>query len=274
MGRGNKMVGHVAARLCIIAVCASIASCAGAVVAPALSPPKPRVDALLVLPGFGYSRAGEKALRSLAPEMAAQGIDLFVPTYIARSGLNKSRANLQRFIRDHRLNQYDRLHVFAFLAGAWTLNPLVEAQGLPNLATVVYDRSPYQERAPRIADDEMHFLTWVRYGSAVFDLARTAYVPLAVPGLKVGIVVETMPTSFIKGHEQTARSYGPFHFECDAFMQAHDDCVYLRLSHDEFYTRFAEVWPELLAFIRAGRFTDAANRTPPAGDPLADSQSR
>jgi hypothetical protein len=108
----------------------------------------------------------------------------------------------------------------------------------------------------------------------VFDLAKTPYVPLAVSGLKVGIVVETMPTAFIKGRERTARSYGPFQFACGAFMQPHDDCVYFALSHDEMYTRFTEVWPELLAFIREGRFTGTANRTPPSGDPLADSRPR
>jgi hypothetical protein len=31
------------------------------------------------------------------------------------------------------------------------------------------------------------------------------------------------------------------------------------------YARFAEVWPELLSFIRTRRFTDAANRAAPAG---------
>ena len=92
---------------------------------------------MLVLPGFGYSRAGEKALRSLAASMAGEGVELYVPTYIARSGLIESRAKLQRFIRDHRLDRYDRLHVFAFIAGAWALNPLVEGRELPNLATVV-----------------------------------------------------------------------------------------------------------------------------------------
>ena len=32
------------------------------------------------------------------------------------------------------------------------------------------------------------------------------------------------------------------------------------MNHDELYVRFAEVWPELLTFIRTGRFSDAANR--------------
>jgi hypothetical protein len=89
--------------------------------------------------------------------MAGEGMDLYVPTYISRGGLAESRARLQRFIRDNRLERYDRVHVFAFLAGAWTFNPLVEARELPNLATVIYDRSPLQERAPRIADEKLHF---------------------------------------------------------------------------------------------------------------------
>jgi hypothetical protein len=262
-------VGHATARLAILARSACIAACASAVVTPSPSPAKPRSDALLVLAGFGYSRAGEKTLRSLAASMASEGLDLYVPTYVSRAGLIESRAKLQRFIRDHRLDRYDRLHVFAFIAGAWTLNPFVGTQGLPNLATVVYDRSPLQERAPRIAAEKLRFLTWVRYGSPVFDVAKTPYTPLTTPEVKVALMVETTPTSFIERYEKTVRDYGPFRFECDAFMQRYDDCLYLPMNHDELYVRFAEVWPELLAFIRTGRFTSTANRTPPTGDPLA-----
>jgi hypothetical protein len=224
---------------------------------------------MLVLPGFGYGRDGERTLRSLAGAMAGEGMDLYVPTFISRDGLAESRAKLRRFIRDNHLERYDRVHVFAFLAGAWTFNPLVEARELPNLATVIYDRSPFQERAPRIATEKLHFLTWVRYGSPVFDVARTAYVPITAPGVNVALLVETRPTSFIKQHEKAARAYGDFRFDCNAFMQRYEDCAYVAMNHNELYKRFSELWPDLLAFIRTGRFSSAANRTPPAGDPLA-----
>ena len=231
-----------------------------------VTPPASRAEAFLVLRGFGYSGAGERALKTLEPAINAQGMDLHVPDYISRSGLDDSRKKLQRFIQE-RIARYERVHVFAFIAGGWTLNPLVAAGGLPRLATVIYDRSPLQERAPRIADEELHFLTWVRYGSPVFDLARTPYPPLTA-NVKVGLVVETSPTSFIRDHEKTARSYGPFRFDCDAFAQRHDDCIYVNLNHDELYVRFADVWPEVLSFIRTGRFTSAAHRGPPQGDPF------
>ena len=97
-------------------------------------------------------------------------------------------------------------------------------------------------------------------------------MPIAAPGVNVALLVETRPTSFIKRHEKTARSYGGFRFECNAFMQRYEDCLYVAMNHDELYERFPEVWPELLAFIRTGRFSGAANRTPPAGDLLAGSR--
>jgi hypothetical protein len=253
----------VSARLSILALLASLAACVGPIARPSLSPSKPKGDALLVLPGFGYGRGGEEALRSLAPRIASEGVDLYVPTYVTRSGLAASRAKLERFVRDHRLDQYERVHVFAFLAGAWTLNPLLEQRQLPNLASVIYDRSPFQERAPRIAAAKLRFLAWVRYGSTVFDVARTPYVPLTRPDVNVALMVESTPTLFIRRYEKTAREYGPFRFDCGSFLQRFDDCVYLPMNHDELYVRFAEIWPELLTFIRTGRFSDAANRTPP-----------
>ena len=76
-------------------------------------------------------------------------------------------------------------------------------------------------------------------------------------------MVESSATPFIRRYEKTAREYGPFRFDCGSFLQKFDDCVFLPMNHDELYVRFAEIWPELLTFIRTGRFSDAANRTPP-----------
>jgi hypothetical protein len=256
-------------RLAIIAASACLAACAGSGLEPSLAPAAPKTDALLILPGFGYGSEGEKAFHALAVSTAREGVDLYVAPFVTRSGLASSRDKLERFIRENRLDRYQRLHVFAFIAGGWAFNPLVEREGLPNLASVIYDRSPFQERAPKIAASRLRVPAWLRYGSTIFDVARTPYAPLDAPAVKVAIVVESEPTRFIRRHEREARQYGPFTFECNSFRQRHDDCLYLPMNHDELYTRFAEVWPELLSFIRTSRFSEAADRTPPTGDPLA-----
>ena len=92
----------VAGRITVFALSASLTGCVGPIVKHSLSPSQPKGDALLVLPGFGYGRGGQRALRSLTPLAASEGVDLFVPTYLTRSGLAKSRAKLERFIRDNR----------------------------------------------------------------------------------------------------------------------------------------------------------------------------
>jgi hypothetical protein len=249
--------------------CVALAStaCAGALARPSIAARR-HADAFLVLPGFGYGRDGERTFRSLRPVLATEGIDLYVASYLTRSGLASGREKVDAFVRVNQLDRYERLHVFAFLAGAWTVNPLLERDAPSNLATVVYDRSPFQERAPAIAVDKLRVFAWLRYGSTIFDVARTPYPPLTTTRAKVGVLVESLPTSFVKGHAKAAQSYGPFVFACADLHQRYDDCGYMPLDHDALYVRFGEVWPELRAFIRAGRFTSAINRTPPSGDAL------
>src|SRR5688572_10679233 len=115
------MAFRTAVRRRILHICIAatlpIAACAGQI-RPALTPTS-RSEALLILPGFGYGRGAEQTLRALAPAVAAEGFDLYVPSYISRRGLGASREQLRGFVREHRLERYDRLHVFAFIAGGW-----------------------------------------------------------------------------------------------------------------------------------------------------------
>ena len=261
-------------RVAIATLAACLSACAGPALKPSVAPSAPKRDALLIVPGFGYGRGDDTVFRAVSSASSADGVDVYVASYLTRSGLRTSRDKLARFIRDNRLDRYERLHVFAFIAGAWTVNPLAEAGALPNLASITYDRSPFQERAPRIAAASLPLRAWLRFGGTLFDIARTPYTPLRSRGVRVALMVESVPTSFIQKHEAQARKYGPFDLRCDSLAQRYDDCLYLAMDHDAVYTRFADIWPELLAFIRTGRFTDAANRTPPHGDPLARKGTR
>src|SRR5688500_12201774 len=126
----------VVVRLALLVTLAVSGACAGSIARPRTSPWPPATDALLILPGFGYGRDGERSLRALAGPMREAGVDLYVPAYVDRSGLDDSRGKLRRFITEQRLDRYARVHVFAFLAGGWAVNPLLEdAAVLPNLAT-------------------------------------------------------------------------------------------------------------------------------------------
>lgn len=236
----------------LLAVCGCLAACAGPRLTPALSPAPPSRDALLILPGFGYGRGDTNAFRAMQQTAAAAGVDVYVPSYVTRAGLAANRAELERFIRDQRLDRYERVHVFAFIAGAWTVNPLIDRGALPNLATIVYDRSPFQERAPQIAARDLRVPAWLRYGSTIFELARTPYPPLERAGVRVALLVETEPTPFITHHAKDGDAPPADAFECDRMGQRYDACAHVAMNHDELYTRFGELWPSLESFMRSG----------------------
>ena len=229
-------------------------------------PDPPRRDALLVVPGFGYDDKARRVISSTKNALAAEGIDLVVAEYLRRKGLGASRDALLEIYRERGLDRYDRVHVFAFIAGSWTLNPALADGQMPNVASIIYDRSPYQERAPRIAMDRLRIPTRLFYGNVLFEVARAAYPPLEKRDRRIGILVETRATGFLRRFAWTAERYGTFDFRCDAFAQPYDDCVYIDMNHDELYDRFPRVVPEVVHFIRNGRFSAAADRTPPVRD--------
>ena len=259
------------ARIPVVVTAAAVAaaSCAGPALRPAVSPAIRHREALLILPGFGYGREDGAGFTSIAPSASADGIDVYVPKYLTRTGLDSSRNTLRSFIREQHLDRYERLHVFAFLAGAWTFNPAVARDLTPNLTSIVYDRSPYQERAPQIAVDALPLLAWLRYGSTISDVARTPYPSLMAPGPRVALLIETRPTAFIRHHAAEATAAGPFNFRCGAFHQRYDDCAYIPMSHDDVYKQFADLWPDVEAFIRTGRFREDAVRTAPSSAALS-----
>jgi hypothetical protein len=261
---------HAAHLIVALLACVPLVGCAGRLVRTAPARTQPPSDALLILPGFGYGRDGERAISTVAASAARQGVSVYVPRYLSRRGLAAGRGRLRAFMREQHLERYERLHVLAFIAGAWTFNPLVQIDDQPNLTTVIYDRSPLQERAPRIAVDNLPLLAWARYGSPIFDIARTPYTALTPVHARVGLMVETRPTKFVRRHASAAERYGALDFDCNALSQPHDDCIYLPMSHDEVYLRFAELWPEVRTFIRTGRFSADADRTPPLVDPLSE----
>jgi hypothetical protein len=265
---------HVAPLIVALLACVPLVGCAGTLVRTAPERAQQPSDALLILPGFGYGRDGERAISAVAASATMEGVSVYVPRYLSRRGIDAGRERLRAFMREQHLERYERLHVLAFIAGAWTFNPLVQLDDHPNLATVIYDRSPLQERAPRIAVDNLRLLAWARYGSPIFDVARTPYTTLTAAHAHVGLIVETRPTKFVRRHASAAERYGPLDFDCDALGQPHDDCIYLPMSHDDVYTRFAELWPEVRTFIRNARFSDAADRMPPIVDPLSELRRR
>lgn len=222
-------------------------------------------EAIVILAGLGSKVHNE---RKIAQHFKNKGYDIYQPSYIYRKSLEKGCDKLTRFSGKHDLKSYKKVHFFCYIIGSWTFNRWLEKSALTNIETVVYDRSPLQERAPYALMKDSKFIANLVIGKVNDELATTPYPPLTNFKGKIGLLIETVPTKLIQRHRKTAASLGPINWSVEALCQSHTDYCYVPVNHDEMYTHIEKVSTEIFSFIRTGSFGEQANRIAPTVDPL------
>jgi hypothetical protein len=216
-------------------------------------------SALLILPGLGDGWLGRRHQRKV---FAEAGYDLFIPDFHVRKSFDSTVQKLRGFYTAQHLDEYREVKVLSYILGSWVLNEMVKLDGRRNLTHIVYDRSPWQERAPRAVSERIPLIGRIAAGYLVIDLAGRPYPPIDTTGLKVGLLIESKATLMIKVLKKTAKSYGPIAWEPDSLHQDHHDFVYIPLDHHQMYHRLDQIEAELFYFWEHGRFSAEARRTP------------
>jgi hypothetical protein len=221
-------------------------------------------EALLIIPGFGTRSEGVK---DIAEYFGNRGYDLFIPSYISRDSLNACVANLDRFIKKQKLSEYKRVHVFSYIIGSWTINRWMKRNPDNNIATVIYDRSPLQERAPYAIDKDLHLIVRLLEGDIVREFSTIPYEPITNDStIQIGLIIESRATKLIRNHKKSAMELGPVDWTITGRNQNCDDHFYTVNNHDEMYHDFSLIGPEIFHFIKNGKFTDNATETLPQID--------
>jgi len=232
---------------------------------PEPSVAKSEKEALLILVGFGSKTHNVK---HIAAYFSNKGYDLYQPDYIRRKGIAKGVEKLDAFITEHDLKAYGKVHVFCYLVGGWTFNSWLSANELPNLSTIIYDRSPLQERAPFALMEDMPFLITLAVGKIMGEFAETPYKAINLRAVKIGLLIEDRPTKLIMKHRKSAAKLGPVDWDPQSLQQEADDYCFVPLNHDDFYEAFGIIGPSIFEFIRDGKFAATANRKQPLTDPF------
>lgn len=218
---------------------------------------KSEKEAILILPGFGSDIHGTK---KQADFFFHQGYDVFIPDYIARQSIDKCVENVDQFITKHELLNYKKLHVFSYILGSWTLNTWIHLHPLNNITTIIYDRSPLQERAPFALNQDIPFLIRLVAGKIIKDFAETPYPVITKNNINIGILIESKATKLVRKHKKSVLSLGPIVWSHDSLKQEHNDYFYTWLNHDDMYSRFDIIGNEIFYFIKNGVFTREARK--------------
>jgi len=229
------------------------------------SQPKSEREAIVILAGLGSKVHNE---RKIAKYFRNKGYDIYQPSYIYRKGIEKGVTKLERFSKKHELNSYKKIHFLCYIIGSWTFNQWYQKISLTNIETIIYDRSPLQERAPYVLMKDSKLIAQLVIGKVNHELATTPYPPITNFKGKIGLLIETIPTKLILRHRKTAISLGPVDWSVDSLHQTYTDYFYASVNHDEMYTHIEKVGPEIMSFIKTGKFGEKANRTAPNSNPL------
>lgn len=233
---------------------------------PAAQKNKPKQkEALVILTGFGSKY---HTLRAIKKEFGAYPYDVFVPRYISRKSIEQTVENFDAFWKAAHLDQYDKVHVLAYIVGSWTINSWIGANKPTNIATIVYDRSTLQERAPYVLVKDMKLVNFLLFGPVMQDLIDTPYPQLHTTAIDKGILLETYATNTVRKHQETARAPGPYCWDISCFNQHCDDFRYVPLHHDQMYTHPEVFSAAVVHFIENGDFGTYFKATKPVADPF------
>ena len=230
------------------------------------SKPASEKEALLILPGLGSISHGVKNIKKY---YASRGYDLYIPDYISRNSVAECTVNIDEFLLEYNLSEYREVHVLSYLIGAWSFNDWIASNELKNLKSIVYDRSPLQERAPYVLAKDIPVLAWLVGGKTIKDMSGIPY-PSVIhkDSVHVGLIIETVPTKLIMRHRKTAHSLGPISWKIQDLNQKHDDYIFIPFNHDDLYEEFDEAGEEVLYFFSNGRFSEKGSKEQPSTNPL------
>ncbi|MAO71932.1 MAG: hypothetical protein CMD02_05430 [Flavobacteriales bacterium] len=222
--------------------------------------------ALVILNGFGDSKKNRKKQKEFFEN---KGYDLFIPEYIERKSINKSIETFSLFYENQELYNYKEVKFLCYIIGGYVLNQYIEKNGKGNISTIIYDRSPTQERAPQTAVKKLPFISKLIYGKVLKDFSLKEKGGLSEDrGLSIGVIIENKATKLMRYYKKTADSYGEYNYNAQSIEPNLDDWFHTFLDHDQMYVRFDIIGEEILYFLNNGVFTQNARRIPYEWDPF------
>jgi hypothetical protein len=227
-------------------------------------------EAILILTGFGSKY---HSLRGLKKYFDTTAYDVYVPNYISRKSLEQTVFNLDHFWKKKGLEKYQKVHVFAYIVGSWSINAwlqesLLKTSTHSNIKSIVYDRSPLQERAPYILITNYKIPNYLVFGPIMRDLHQTPYPALQNDSIQKGLLLEIYATGIVRKNQETAAQLGPYCFNPGCFGQNYQDAKYVPLNHDHMYTEPAVFGSALLHFFKFGNFGTTLDAYQPVENPF------
>ena len=223
-------------------------------------------NALIILNGFGDSKKNRNIQKEFFQN---RGYDLFIPVYVDRKSIDSSIVNFSSFYYSNDLDSYREVHIISYIVGGLILNTHIEKYGKGKINTIIYDRSPTQERAAKVATKRLPVISRILYGKVLKDFSTRKLTPLTNSlNLDIGVIIENKATRLMRNLRRTARKYGDYNYNALEIEPNADDFIHTYLDHDQMYDRFDVIGEEIIYFLKNKKFSINAKREKYDWDPF------
>ena len=208
--------------------------------------------ALVILNGFGDSKKNRKVQKKFFQN---KGYDLFIPKYVKRKSLKLTQQTFTNFYYSNNLDSYKEVNFLCYIVGGLVLNKHIEKNGKGKIIKIIYDRSPIQERAAKVATNKLPIISRIMYGKVLSDFSKEKLVSLTNDkDLDIGLIIENKATRLMRFFEKSAAKYGEYNFNATQIESNYDDFIHTILDHDMMYTRFDIIGDEIFYFLQNSKF--------------------
>ena len=220
--------------------------------------------AILVLHGLEGNKKSRKKIREA---FECQGYDVLVPDYICGKSFDSSLTNFEQFVGDFNLKSYGELNVVCMIMGGYTFNTYLNAHPDFEINSIVFDRSPIQERAAKVVSTKIPLITKIVVGKVVFDIADYQFIPMNRE-VSTAFIIEFKANYFMRVFKKKTLKMGPLDFNPDNMNQPFDDYMYVPYSHTEMYYNMDKMSQAVIYFIKNGKFPVGVKQTPYTQNPF------
>lgn len=216
-------------------------------------------EAIVVIHGLGGSK---KKKKKIFKALKDSEYDIYIPDFLDHNSLDSCYSNFDNFWKEYQINDYKKVHVLSYILGGYVINRFIRERKDAHITSVLYDRSPTQERAPYVLVKNIPRLIRMIAGPVVEEFYKAGYTPVEKGEMNIGLIIESKATIMVKTFQESALDLGPYEYAPEKFNQDFDDFFYIPLNHFGMYTELSSIKSEIFEFCKNSRFSENARREP------------
>jgi hypothetical protein len=217
-------------------------------------------EAIIILGGYFGSKSKMKNVEKHFKEKYKE-YDVFNIDYFTRKSLEESYNNMVSGLNKIEISKYDKVNFFCYIFGGKMLIKYLKETSIPNLGSIVFDRSPFEESLTTVVRNESGEKFLAKFaGQSILEYSFLNFdFPDNMKPAKIGLIIETKAIGLCYLYKKSIKKFKPSFLPKD-LIQKCDDFFYIDNQHKQMYAKIKTYSDEVVLFFKTSKFSPELNR--------------